>query len=62
MYNQFTLLCTRENWNISAISVSKDDSHQIAALQCEPVRPKETQEGEEYQLSSRHQTTAPPYS
>ena len=33
----------------------------IAALQCEPVSPKGTQEGEEYLPSSIHQTAVTPY-
>ena len=58
-----SLCCTPVRVGIfPAISVSKDDSHHIAALQREPVRPKETREGEKYRLTSRHHTTTTPYS
>ena len=33
-----------------------------AALQCELVNPKDTQEGEKYLQSSRYQTAATPFS
>ena len=37
-------------------------SSAISALQCEPVSPRDTQEGKEYLQPSKHQITAIPYS